>query len=704
MTSIDFDPAIKLCLKHLHSSASDSTEQLRLTLDDIIRQTYGSAKTLGNVLPKKYLNEEKMESPRMAKHKSEKAASAKTVPIPQQSPQQLQIPERENDDGSVMDGELPFDLLEEDLTCAVCRQIAVQAGNRLVECDACHALYHQDCHKPVISDNDMSAGWQCASCLASQGFVTNYTKISSASKSPTHVSGSTTPVKISSGSSSSKVTTPNINIISADKRLQIMKKKAAKQHEKKKHNHAERRAGAGAEVRAMPQPRAHLQPARAQESLPVSHLPVPQVALKRQQAAEDKIALHLASVESGTALDALPPGRIYGMRVTGPCPSPGAEPDSAADDQTALHDKTVLASAGSSTSFEGSVSSSAEVESRWSAFRPVGPRPLLPALVMGRVCGSEWLVPLPALPALSGPLLLPFQHPHQPPVCTPDCRQFLSSRLCNDKKTIDDVTTIYGICTLQDCDLSFCHMRLARLVRDLDFARYEFYVRTGIYQRSQQLRIKSLQGDGKVRSFLVSRQHAIGERGDSTDALLRYLPGPDTRPQCPEYIECWMKSMQISILVALAYMFWDVNYFLRVAFTIGFGRLFQKKCGVNDTSTIYGFCTTQDVDIFLRHMNNARYVRELDFARFHFYDRTGIYANITAAKGHALQGASSIRYRRTIPIFSAYKVETRNLIDVNAETLFKGIPGAEQKPQCPEEITHWLQSIEISSAKLRKKD
>lgn len=58
------------------------------------------------------------------------------------------------------------------------------------------------------------------------------------------------------------------------------------------------------------------------------------VALKRQQAAEDKIALHLASVESGTALEALPPGRIYGMRVTGPCPSPGPEPDSAVDDQT----------------------------------------------------------------------------------------------------------------------------------------------------------------------------------------------------------------------------------------------------------------------------------------------------------------------------------------------------------------------------------
>ncbi|XP_053602354.1 integrator complex subunit 12 isoform X2 [Plodia interpunctella] len=142
MSSIDFDPAIKLCLKYLHSSAPDSTEQLRLTLDDYIRQTYGSSKTLGNVLPKKYLNEEKSESVR-SKHKNEKASSSKTIPIPQQSPQQIQIPERENDDSSVMDGELAFDLLEEDLTCVVCRQIAVQAGNRLVECDVCHSLYHQ---------------------------------------------------------------------------------------------------------------------------------------------------------------------------------------------------------------------------------------------------------------------------------------------------------------------------------------------------------------------------------------------------------------------------------------------------------------------------------------------------------------------------------------------------------------------------------
>ncbi|CAG9560517.1 unnamed protein product [Danaus chrysippus] len=229
-----------------------------------------------------------------------------------------------------------------------------------------------------------------------------------------------------------------------------------------------------------------------------------QVALKRQQAAEDKIALHLASVESGTNLASLPPGRIYGMRVTGPSPSSGPEPDSVVDDHSPIHidsetsdslpdcctatqdndgnsnanarscasenedslsnvssagldmlrklfpgkkrsvlelvlrrcnhdllravehcnaihaqrDKSTASSSG--VRYEN-VSSSQEVESRWSAFRPVGPRPLLPTLVMGRVCGSEWLVPLPALPTLSGPLLLPLQH--TPPTCAPDCRQ-----------------------------------------------------------------------------------------------------------------------------------------------------------------------------------------------------------------------------------------------------------------------------------------
>lgn len=42
------------------------------------------------------------------------------------------------------------------------------------------------------------------------------------------------------------------------------------------------------------------------------------MALKRQQAVEDAIALRLASNEAGKSLETLPPGKIYGMKVTEP--------------------------------------------------------------------------------------------------------------------------------------------------------------------------------------------------------------------------------------------------------------------------------------------------------------------------------------------------------------------------------------------------
>jgi hypothetical protein len=40
--------------------------------------------------------------------------------------------------------------------------------------------------------------------------------------------------------------------------------------------------------------------------------------------------------------------------------------------------------------------------------------------------------------------------------------------------------------------------------------------------------------------------------------------------------------------VALLFALFDVNYYIRIAFTIGFGRLFQNKIKILDRSTIYG--------------------------------------------------------------------------------------------------------------------
>jgi hypothetical protein len=40
--------------------------------------------------------------------------------------------------------------------------------------------------------------------------------------------------------------------------------------------------------------------------------------------------------------------------------------------------------------------------------------------------------------------------------------------------------------------------------------------------------------------------------------------------------------------IAFLYALFDVNYFIRIAFTIGYARLFQKKIKALDSSRIYG--------------------------------------------------------------------------------------------------------------------
>lgn len=122
-------------------------------------------------------------------------------------------------------------------------------------------------------------------------------------------------------------------------------------------------------------------------------------------------------------------------------------------------------------------------------------------------------------------------------------------------------------------------------------------------------------------------------------------------------------------------------------------------------------------------MNNARYLRELDFARFHYYGLTGLYEAVRKNKGGAVQGASSVRYRKTIPIFSFYKIETKLIwwdekaiyleqkfvtlgdgfvraiamskqciTNVNVVELVKAFPGGETVPEAPQELKLWLVS------------
>ncbi|XP_065157583.1 integrator complex subunit 12-like [Atheta coriaria] len=183
---------------------------------------------------------------------------------------------------STSDNELELDLLlKEDLACVICQGMDVGARNRLLECSDCHALYHQECHQPSVTQQEADNAWVCASCKeirkakkspthsSSSSSTHISSKPKSSSNSPRHPSdkgdrsekgdrssssgykssssksGSKSGSSSSSGSkssssasksSSSKHTpvTTSSSIVSADKRLQNMKKKAAKLHEKKK--------------------------------------------------------------------------------------------------------------------------------------------------------------------------------------------------------------------------------------------------------------------------------------------------------------------------------------------------------------------------------------------------------------------------------------------------------------------------------------
>lgn len=81
--------------------------------------------------------------------------------------------------------------MEMGLACVVCRQMTVASGNQLVECQECHNLYHQDCHKPQVTDkevNDPRLVWYCARCTRQMKRMAQKTQKPPQKPAPTVVS------------------------------------------------------------------------------------------------------------------------------------------------------------------------------------------------------------------------------------------------------------------------------------------------------------------------------------------------------------------------------------------------------------------------------------------------------------------------------------------------------------------------------------
>lgn len=69
-----------------------------------------------------------------------------------------------------------------------------------------------------------------------------------------------------------------------------------------------------------------------------------------------------------------------------------------------------------------------------------------------------------------------------------------------------------------------------------------------------------------------------------------------------------------------------------------------------------GVVLPSDADAMLTHMNNSRFLREYDFARFDHGTRTGLIEVVLKRGGNFPVSAITVRYRLPAMLFSPYKV------------------------------------------------
>ncbi|XP_039499809.1 protein THEM6 [Drosophila santomea] len=131
---------------------------------------------------------------------------------------------------------------------------------------------------------------------------------------------------------------------------------------------------------------------------------------------------------------------------------------------------------------------------------------------------------------------------------------------------------------------------------------------------------------------------------------------------------CYL-ALSVLLAIIVAYGLLELHYFLRMCLCVLLARFVKRRCHILDTTTVNGLCLTNDVDTLLYHMNNARYFRELDFARVDFYERTNLYRTITGMGGSVFQGAATIRYRRFIRPFHRFNIISR-IIYWDEQSLF----------------------------------
>ena len=135
---------------------------------------------------------------------------------------------------------------------------------------------------------------------------------------------------------------------------------------------------------------------------------------------------------------------------------------------------------------------------------------------------------------------------------------------------------------------------------------------------------------------------------------------------------CTLVPKMVSLLVlALLFLFAFVDawYFLRLLSTLlpcwirqrlsGDGKRMSRS-ELLAPSTVQGVVLPFDLDLQL-HMNNSKYLREMDFGRIRHILSTNFYRHLTRLGGSLVVGATMIRYRRSLQLWQRFTLQTQIL-------------------------------------------
>ncbi|XP_061786275.1 protein THEM6-like isoform X1 [Nerophis lumbriciformis] len=191
----------------------------------------------------------------------------------------------------------------------------------------------------------------------------------------------------------------------------------------------------------------------------------------------------------------------------------------------------------------------------------------------------------------------------------------------------------------------------------------------------------------------------------------------------------WLLLLLCSLLALLCSL--DVFYFLRAAAVLLRAWLQPPVWDVTAEQVVSGYVSPRDMDMC--HMNNARYLRECDFARFSLYARNGVFKALRALKASMVVGATTIRYRRALCVGEGYELKSRVVTwDDKAffleqrfvsrrdglvcavmyckQSVLRSSPDRimqhlckrrVERPEFPDDLQHWVNFISASSQTLR---